>query len=87
MPQARGMTKDFEETDPFFLWVEKNWAEPCTENMPKPLHGLCLFGPPLALAMLVILVVSTLAWCDKRSKAKLEAKPPPKATKETKKSK
>ena len=82
MPQARGMTKDFEETTRSFC----GWS-----RIGRALHGewptaarLCLFA--VGSAMLVILVVSTLAWCDKRSKAK-PAKPPPKATNETKKSK
>ena len=74
MPQARQFrapnAPPFEETDPIFLWVEKNWAEPCTAQLPQQFHSLCLFGPPLMLAVVLLTAVALLAWCDKRSKTK-----------------
>ena len=83
MPQAQtNNVGSFEETDPLFLWVEKNWAEPCTAAMPKALHGLCMFAPALMVASLLLAFVSIMIWCDNRSKAKQVTE-----KKETKKSK
>ena len=70
MPQPRTNVENFEETDPIFMWVEKNWAEPCTAAMPKALHGLCMFAPALMVAMVLIGFVSILIWCESRSKSK-----------------
>ena len=66
----RALGIPFVEEDPIFNWVEKNWAQPCTEALPQPLHGMCMFVPALGLATMIILTVAMLVWCENRSKAK-----------------
>ena len=89
MPQAKNVMEGFEETDPIFVWVEKNWAEPCTDAMPAALHGLCMFAPALMVAMLLVTLVSVLVWCESRQKAKqpIDQKETKEPQKESKKSK
>jgi len=82
MPQPHTNAANFEETDALFVWVEKNWAEPCTAAMPKPLHGLCMFAPALMMALVLLALVSILICCESRSKSKQAIE-----KKETKKSK
>ena len=60
----------FVETDPFFLWAEEFWIQPCTAQLPQPLHGLCMYGPAFAVMLMLVLVVVMLAWCEERSKKK-----------------
>ena len=58
------------ETDPFFNWAEEAWIIPCQAKLPKPLHGLCMYGPAFAVMLTLILTVALLAWCEERGKKK-----------------
>ena len=57
--------------DPFdlFTFFEEQWAAPCVQSLPKPLHGLCLYTPALLMAMLVVGLVALLAWNERRTLA------------------
>ena len=57
------------ETDPFFNWAEEAWIIPCQAKLPKPLHGLCMYGPVFGFCFLLLLIVSLLAFCERRQKA------------------
>ena len=76
------------ETDPFFNWAEEAWIIPCQAKLPKPLHGLCMYGPAFAVMLTLILTVALLAWCEERGKKKappVEEKKPDKKKKASKK--
>ena len=74
---APGRKADFDEQDPLFNFLETAWIVPCMSRVHPLLHGLCMYAPALLVAILVILLVSTLAWCEARDKKKKAAPPPP----------
>lgn len=82
----------FEETDPFFLFAEEYWIQPCFAQTPKYLHGLCMYGPAFIVIAFILSLALILVACEQRSKAKATAaeaessKAKPKKT-ETKKTK
>ena len=67
MPQ-RTNDDSYEETDPFFLWAESLWIGPCTAQLPRYLHGLCLYLPAFALMFTLVMSVALLAYCNNPSK-------------------
>ena len=73
MAMAASAKEGFEETDPLFLMVEEHWIKPCTAQLPRPLHGMCLYLPMFGMFAMLLCVVGLLAWCDTRSKAKAAA--------------
>ena len=92
MPVSKSSSASYEETDPFFLWAEEYWISPCMAQMPKPLHGLCMYGPAFILMLMIVGLVAVLMYCENRGKAKslaeaADAKTKPKKTPETKKTK
>lgn len=60
----------FVEDDPIFNFVERVWTAPCVEHMPRPMQGLCLYFPMMAIGMSLVGVVALLAWCDGRKPKK-----------------
>ena len=86
---AASADASYVETDPIFLFFEETWIQPCTAQLPKPLHGLCMFAPALLAGILLVSLAACLAWSESRKKPKegsAEAAKPAKATK-TKKAK
>ena len=75
------------EIDPIFAYFEKVWIVPCMSTLPQPLHGLCLFGPAMLAAALVMLLVAILAWCERRNAMKSSAPTVSKGGSKAKKSK
>ena len=53
---ARENQAQYVETDPFFNWAEEAWIIPCQAKLPKPLHGLCMYGPAFAVMLTPMLL-------------------------------
>ena len=54
--------------DPLVAWFEEAWVTPCLAKFPPHLQGFCVFLPAALVAGTLLLIVSALAWNEKRQK-------------------